>query len=512
MPNMTRYFPFDAGAGANVSEGQWREMAQHWVSDGVISSVGSALAVSATTGLTLAVAAGAAFIRGHYGVTDATTNVTLTTAHATLARIDRVVLRLDTSANTISIEVLTGTASGSPVAPALTQTSATWEISLATVAVAAAAVSIVGGNITDARTLLTPQNGLTATVTAGTGTSVSGAGTIASPFVVTATARPQLANPIRNASMQIAQRGTSFALAAATRAYTLDGWEGLRSVTGATISQNTGATDTQGSQSYVRVQRDNGNTSTATITLGQSVTTAISRHLAGKQVTFSFRARAGSNYSAAAGALAVNLVTGTGTDQNVIAGLTGAANAITPTTTLTTAWQTFTGTATLSGSITQLGVTFVFTPVGTASAADYFDVKDVRIDEGPQAQQHTVASYPADLADAQHYVRVYGGVANEAVATGYINTGIYGASALEFFRLFDTPMRANPTATLTGNWEAASADGTHVVGTLTTITYTPRSINFVVYRSSGAAVATNRSAAQLRATDSSARFVVTAEI
>lgn len=561
----TRYFPYSDGPGSDSGEAEWREMAKHFVADGILTTVGTAMAVVATTGMVLQAGIGAGFIQGNYFAFDTTNNVTIAAAHATLPRIDRVIVRNDLTNDRIELDVLTGTPDASPVAPSLTQTSATWEISLATVAVAAAATTLVSGNITDARTTITPKNGLSGflsagtritvtgagtpqspyvitadavsvtagtrttvtgsgtagspyvvnadavVVNAGTGATVSGSGTAGSPYAVAAKVRGQLANPFRNASMHIWQRGTSVAFGGST--YGPDGYQAHRAggVAGGTISSQA-ASDTQGSQTCARVQRDSGNSNTAGTYITQSVITNIAKDWANKTATFSFRARCGANFSAASSLLTVQLFTGTGTDQNALSGYTGSATTINSTATLTTSWQTFTFTASIPAGTTELGFYLYFTPVGTAGAADHFEVKDIRLDEGSNALEHIPAQYPDDLANAQHYLRVYGGVTAETIATGYINTGIYGANALEFFRLFDTPMRAAPTASLTGNWEAASADGTHVVGTLTTVTYTPRGMNFVVYRSSGAAVSTNRSAAQLRATDTSARFIVTAEI
>lgn len=108
-----------------------------------------------STGLQVKVPAGQALVRGIYYVSTATETLAITAAHATLARIDSVVLELDPSANSILLKVLPGTAASTPVAPTLTQTDAgIFQQLLATVAVAAAATSIAAGNVTDARVFL----------------------------------------------------------------------------------------------------------------------------------------------------------------------------------------------------------------------------------------------------------------------------------------------------------------------------------------------------------------------
>lgn len=73
----------------------------------------------------------------------------------TSKRIDRIVLRLDKSiaARNISLNVLKGTASAAPVAPELTRNGNVYELSLASILVAANTTSITAENITDERLL-----------------------------------------------------------------------------------------------------------------------------------------------------------------------------------------------------------------------------------------------------------------------------------------------------------------------------------------------------------------------
>lgn len=151
------YFPFDAGAGANVTEAQWRDMARLWRATGVVDGELNELAVSEKSGaanMSVDVATGVAWIRGHFFKSDAVENLPISAAHATLARIDRVVLQVDFTANTIDLAVLEGTADAAPTAPTLTQTASTWEISLAQVSVPAADTAITNAQITDERTIL----------------------------------------------------------------------------------------------------------------------------------------------------------------------------------------------------------------------------------------------------------------------------------------------------------------------------------------------------------------------
>ena len=146
------YFPFDAGAGANVTEAQWREMAEFFLRSGVIKGELNGLeAYGDSSGLQVKVRTGKAFIKGHYFKSDAEETLAISSNSSGNPRIDRVVLRADFTANTIDFAVLTGTPAGSPKEPTLTQSSTTWEVSLAKVAVANGAATITAGNVTDER-------------------------------------------------------------------------------------------------------------------------------------------------------------------------------------------------------------------------------------------------------------------------------------------------------------------------------------------------------------------------
>lgn len=154
------YFPFDSGAGSNVIEAQWAEMARLWLNTGVARFNRSAIDLNLfevyadNSGLQVKVKSGTAWIEGFYVSSSAEEIVTLATADATNPRIDRIILRLDRSANSISITRLTGTPAGSPVAPTLTQNTSVWEMSLAKVTVAATDTLIAAGDVTDERSFV----------------------------------------------------------------------------------------------------------------------------------------------------------------------------------------------------------------------------------------------------------------------------------------------------------------------------------------------------------------------
>jgi hypothetical protein len=113
-----------------------------------------------SSGLNVKVRAGESLVRGHYYRSTATETLTITTADPSNPRIDAVVLELDPTANSIVLKVIAGTPASSPVAPTLTQTDgAVYQQLLAHVDVAASAVSISSGDVTDLRTFLVVFDG-----------------------------------------------------------------------------------------------------------------------------------------------------------------------------------------------------------------------------------------------------------------------------------------------------------------------------------------------------------------
>ena len=129
-----------------------------WGASGVVRSAD--LAVTASSGMNLSVAAGWAAILGTYqtnmgtymAYNDAAATATITTADPSNPRIDLVCITVNDAAysgslNSVAINVVKGTAAGSPSVPSTPTNS----IALAQVAVAAGATTISSGNITDVR-------------------------------------------------------------------------------------------------------------------------------------------------------------------------------------------------------------------------------------------------------------------------------------------------------------------------------------------------------------------------
>lgn len=157
---LAEYYPFASGAGANVTEAQWRRMfgnRQPGSGQGVMRGVQSEFKViqrAAGANMSVDVGGGECRILGHVGYTAGGAsqfNVGIAANASGNPRKDRIVLRADLVNKNIVLDVLTGTPAVSPTVPALTQTTSTWETALATIAVASGASSIVTANITDER-------------------------------------------------------------------------------------------------------------------------------------------------------------------------------------------------------------------------------------------------------------------------------------------------------------------------------------------------------------------------
>lgn len=121
--------------------------------NGVFSSVGSGLSVSANNNMTVTVGTGGAHIEGALYYNSAPIALSVEAADAVLNRIDRVVLQFNTSVSVRSVRVLirTGTAATNPVAPELRRESNLYEIALADVYVGKGKASISQSAITDQR-------------------------------------------------------------------------------------------------------------------------------------------------------------------------------------------------------------------------------------------------------------------------------------------------------------------------------------------------------------------------
>lgn len=282
-------------------------------------------------------------------------------------------------------------------------------------------------------------------------------------------------NAVINGGMDIWQRGTSVAVAASTAsAYTADRWCNLSGANEAlTISRQPTAdtTNLPNIQYCLRFQRNSGQTGTTAILLTQSIETVNSIPMTGKTVTVSLYARAGANYSAASNALAPYLTYSTGTDQNVLTAWVGGATVTSTTATLTTTWQRFTFTGTVSTTATQLALGIQFTPTGTAGANDYFEITGVQLELGSVATTFSRAGgdIQGELAKCQrYYYRATVATSGGAIAIGEGTSTTQGRVVTPF----PVAMRVAPSFTSAGStfWAVYQQGAGKGASTVTLIT------------------------------------------
>jgi len=230
-------------------------------------------------------------------------------------------------------------------------------------------------------------------------------------------------NLIINGAMEVWQRGTSFPSGVGLGAgvvYSADRWHWYRGLneSGATLTRQ--AAGLIGFRYCIRMQRNSGNSSAQALGLRYTAETADSLRFAGKQVTLSFWARKGADYTGSNSTYRATIATGTGTDQ-VVHSFTGFTYIVDQNVTLTTTWQRFSLTGNVGASATQIGLEMFYTPSGTAGTNDYLEITGIQVEEGPVATSFSNAagSIQGELAACQRYYfrDVYGYIASGSASS-----------------------------------------------------------------------------------------------
>lgn len=265
-------------------------------------------------------------------------------------------------------------------------------------------------------------------------------------------------NNLINAEMQVSQRvgTTSTALAAMSGVanYSVDrwaAWVASTTSTASTFQQRTSGLT--GFKNSIRVGRNSGQTGSQQINLAQVLPSEDCYDLQSAVAVLSFWCIKGANLS---NDLNIDLGTGTGTDQTMAsfaAGTWTGYSALTTTISPATSWKRyatcFAGTA-LGSTVTQAGVKFYYTPVGTAGADDWFEITGVKLEKGyfPTAFEHE--PYALTYARCQRYYQTSSGVTACAMP---FNTNVSAQGSFPF----SVPMRTTPTMVL---FDLLGASGT----------------------------------------------------
>ena len=249
------------------------------------------------------------------------------------------------------------------------------------------------------------------------------------------TAGNPIPNPVINSCFDIWQRGTSISVAAGSGlTYVTDRWStatgGSQACTVSRQATND-STNLPNIQYAMRYQRNSGQTGTSPVGLYNAFETINSIPFAGKTITYSFYARGGATFLSSGASLTAAFTTGTGTDQNPGSGYTGGTTPLYSNAAVTSTWQRFSYTITLSSTLTELTPYFVLTFVGTAGATDFVEITGVQIDIGSVALpvRRNGATIQGELAACQRYywrtgVQSAYGIFGNGAASGTTNCKI----------------------------------------------------------------------------------------
>ena len=286
-------------------------------------------------------------------------------------------------------------------------------------------------------------------------------------------------NKLINGAFDIAQRGATYALTTTIAYGGPDRWAHKMNSSAAGIA-NQVASGLSTFPFCLKLGRTAASSLTGFIATTQVLETKDSVQLQGKQVTLSYYAKAGANYSQAASSLQVFVGSGTGTDETSISFLAstwaGFTSVVNVTHAITTSWVRYTYTGTVPANATQIGVQFYYSPTGTAGADDNFYITGVQLEAGQTATPFETRPYGVELALCQRYcVRWSNTVAN----TLYLRSGTGFASNRMIYPAVELPVfpRTSPTVTHSGvlGYDASFS----LTGSVSTIT---------VFNSAGTAV------------------------
>lgn len=154
---ISRFFDYQEDKGNEYSADEFSEYFRTFFADGVLAYDSNLRVAASGAGMLVAVDYGAGMVQGYgYWLRDNGSGIKtlpIAAAHASLARIDRAVLRLNKSlaASNVVLAILSGTPAAAPVPPALTREGNIYELALARINVNPGVLSITADMVTDER-------------------------------------------------------------------------------------------------------------------------------------------------------------------------------------------------------------------------------------------------------------------------------------------------------------------------------------------------------------------------
>ena len=206
-------------------------------------------------------------------------------------------------------------------------------------------------------------------------------------------------NALINGGMQVAQYASTNS---AINTYgPLDRWRTMGGPMGFTITQVTDATNYPNTNYALKAHRTAGNTQEYDLGVAQGIETPNSRGFAGRECTFSFRARVGANFSGPSSVLKVIVWHGTGNNENPLS-MSGQGGTTIDKTVTTTATK-YSVTYTIPAGTTQITCGVYYQCRGTAGANDWFEITDCQFELGPVATDFEIRDYGYELTRCQRY-------------------------------------------------------------------------------------------------------------
>jgi hypothetical protein len=204
------------------------------------------------------------------------------------------------------------------------------------------------------------------------------------------------------------------------------------------------AANGDGFEYYAKIKRTVSSTNVTVVSARQQIESHDLIPLQGKEVTLSWVAKAGANFSAASSAMLIHVYYGTTADQASVnpGGWAGFAYTLQTTQVITTSFVKYSTTFTVNANAKEMQIQLGFTPVGTAGAADEMYISNVQLEEGGIATDFEYLPYEQSLALCQRYYQLWNG-------------GWYGVSAGAGHNQstalpWNTTMRVTPTIARTG--------------------------------------------------------------
>lgn len=210
----------------------------------------------------------------------------------------------------------------------------------------------------------------------------------------------------------------------------------------------------------LKIQRKSGNADLTAIKFGQVLESADCIKTQGQQVTLSFWAKAGANYSGGPLTVALNhsITAGDDTAAHLVAASTNwlaVPTVINTTQALTSIWTRYQFVGTVPAAATQLGMLLTWTPTGTASTDDSISFQGFQLEIAPGASPFEHRDKEVEIALCQRYytriTETNGGTFALGAPTGS-NTQTYPL-------WLPTPMRISPTVNVTAGGFKVNTDG-----------------------------------------------------